>query len=203
MIRTRCIWLHETFSVLGISEWVATATLFERTDRTIFTRVHEVNNDLKTASPCPSVCPHGQRGYRQTDFLGISCFAFLQEFVYAFRCRLKSDEDNAVYLKNCTHLCDWFLKWGRDVFWMRYELIPKTQQRSKHLALCGISTGSMISLFLRDKYRKLGSSSFTREVQEMPCLAVEEDKYKKEGNARKAGEAVDLNMPSHAKTKRG
>jgi len=61
----------------------------------------------------------------------------------------------------------------------------------------------MISLFLRDKYRKLGSSSFTREVQEMPCLAVEEDKYKKEGNARKAGEAVDLNMPSHAKTKRG
>jgi hypothetical protein len=90
--------------VLGILERVATATLFERTDLMVFTHVHQANNDLKTASSCPSVCPHEQRGYRQTDFLRISYFGFLQEFVDAFRCWLKSDEDNALYFKNYTHV---------------------------------------------------------------------------------------------------
>jgi hypothetical protein len=86
---------------------------------------------------------------------------------------------------------------------MRYELMPKTQQLSKHLALYDTSTGN-ISRFLRDKYRKLGSSPFAKEVQEIPWLGFEGDKCKNEGNARKAGEAVgNLNMPSHAKTKRG
>jgi hypothetical protein len=85
---------------------------------------------------------------------------------------------------------------------MRYDLIQKKQQRSKHLALYGTSTGNMVSRFVRDKHRKLGSPPFTREVQEMPCLGVEGDKYKNYGDVRKAGEAVDnVNMPSHAKPK--
>lgn len=178
VIRTRCVWLSETFSVLGILERVATTALLERTNLMVFTRVHQAYNDLKTASSCPSVCPRIQRGYRQTDFRGISYFGFLQEFVDAFRCWLKSDKDNAFYFKNYTHLCDWFLKWERTVFWMRYELIPNTQQRSKHLALHCASTGNVISRFLLDKYRKLGSSPFTRDVQEMSCLGAEGGKYK-------------------------
>jgi hypothetical protein len=69
--------MSDTFSVLGILEREATANLFERTDLMVFTRVHQANIHLKTASSCPSVRPHEQRGYRQTDFLRISYFGFL------------------------------------------------------------------------------------------------------------------------------
>jgi hypothetical protein len=114
------------FSVLGILKR-ATA-LFERTDL-MFLRAFAkwMATYSRVMYVRPSVCPHEQRGHRQTDFRGIPYFGFVVKFVDALRFWLKSDEDNALYIKNYTLLCDWSLKWEQTVFWMRYELRPKTQ----------------------------------------------------------------------------
>jgi hypothetical protein len=106
----------------------------------------------------------GQRKSNQTDFLEMLYLQILIFFDAFWFCLIQKDKTDTLHEDWHIFMWEVLIMEGQTVFSVRYELKPKNQWQSEHLAVYDKSTGNMVSRPLRDKCRRRDISCFVREV---------------------------------------